>query len=107
MKKINYFIVLFIVFLFTALAFCFIEYEVLLEENLEADHEKKTKDVIENNTVIEDMPEIADIITGEGYAIVLCKDGSVWSQEKVQNTNQKIEWDINLFKKNRGIKQNY
>lgn len=74
MKKINYLKILLIVFLLGTLTCCFVEYRVLLEEKLEADHEKKTKDVIENSTVIEDMPEIADIITGEGYAIVLCKD---------------------------------
>lgn len=103
MKKINYFIVLFIVFLFTALAFCFIEYEVLLEENLEADHEKKTKGIIENSTVIEDMPEIEDIITGEGYVFALCKDGSVWEWNKAQDTEQKIEPNINFFKKISGL----
>lgn len=85
------------------LVFYFSGYKFLSEKKLEVDNENTHTITLKNSNAIENMPEIADIITGEGYAIVLCKDGSVWSQEKVQNTNQKIEWDINLFKKIEGL----
>lgn len=103
MGKMNYLKILFIFLFLGTLIIYLNEDKFLSKEKSEADNEKTTKAVLENSTVIENMPEIADIITGDGYAIVLCKDGSVWSQEKVQNTNQKIEWDINLFKKIEGL----